>query len=120
MAPLSAPESRAMYDYTMALSPALTLSFHTQGEVIYWRDLAREPPKAERDGETLAGASGYTLQDTPLASGLAGYKDWFIDNYDRPGYTIEAGLGTNPLPLSLFPDIYRSSLGILVYGALVT
>lgn len=120
MAPLSAPESRAMYDYTMALSPALTLSFHTQGEVIYWRYLDREPPNAERIGEILAGASGYTLEDTPYASGFAGYKDWFIDNYDRPGYTIEAGLGTNPLPLSLFPDIYRSSLGILVYGALVT
>ena len=32
--------------------------------------------------------------------------DWFIDRFAKPGYTFEAGNGTNPLPLAAFPDLY--------------
>ena len=46
----------------------------------------------------------------------AGYKDWFIQTYNRPGYTIEAGYGVSPLPLRQFPTIYRDNIGILVLG----
>ena len=53
---------------------------------------------------------------TPFASGFAGYKDWFLQDFRRPGYTIEAGLGTNPLPLSQFDEIYRRNIGILVHA----
>ena len=116
--PLSAAESRAMYDYTLALSPELILAYHTQGEVIYWKYKDLEPPRAREIGEVLSAASGYSLEDTPYASGFAGYKDWFIDAFDRPGYTIEAGQGINPLPLSDFDEIYRDNLGILVLAAL--
>ena len=45
-----------------------------------------------------------------------GYKDWFIQDYRRPGFTIEAGSGENPLPLSQFPDIWSDNLGILLGG----
>ena len=112
-APLSAPESRAMYDYTLALTPTLTLSYHTQGEVIYWRYSDREPPHAREIGQRLAAASGYALADVPYASGFAGYKDWFIEAFDRPGYTIEAGQGNNPLPLTDFDDLYARNLPLL-------
>ena len=119
-APLSAPESRAMYDYTLALSPRLTLAYHTQGAVIYWRYGGREAPGSREIGELFARLSGYLLDEVPFASGFAGYKDWFLEAFDRPGYTIEAGRGVNPLPLSDFEEIYRENLPILVYGALVT
>ena len=49
-------------------------------------------------------------------SGYAGYKDWFIQTYDRPGYTIEVGQGVSPLPLSQFDEVYADNLGILVLG----
>ncbi len=111
--PLSAPESRAMYDFTLALSPQLTLSYHTQGEVIYWRYLDLEPKGARGLADTFAAVSGYSAEDTPYASGFAGYKDWFISNFDRPGFTIEAGRGVNPLPISDFDKIYADNLGIL-------
>lgn len=61
-------------------------------------------------------ASGYSVEETPSLSGYAGYKDWFIQTYDRPGYTIEVGQGTSPLPLSQFDGIYADNLGILVLG----
>ena len=115
-AALSAPESRAMYELTQAVSPALTLSYHTQGEVIYWKFLDYLPPRSEEIGRRFSQVSGYALEETPYASGFAGYKDWFIQDFNRPGYTIEAGLGVNPLPITQLPQIYRDNLGILVLG----
>ncbi len=115
--PLSAPESRAMYDYTLALSPRLTLSLHTQGEVIYWRYGECEPEGARRIGERFAALSGYALEDVPQEASYAGYRDWFIEHYERPGFTIEAGRGTNPLPLTDFDGIYQRLLPVFAAGA---
>jgi len=119
-APLTAPEARAMYDFTLRFDPALILAYHTQGEVIYWQYLDFEPPGSRQIGEFFSQLSGYELEDTPFVSGFAGYKDWFIQDFDRPGYTIEAGLGENPLPISQFNEIYRDNLGIMTFGTLVT
>lgn len=116
-APLSAPESRALYDFTVSIDPALTLSYHTQGEVIYWKYLDFEPPRSREIALRFGEVSGYAVEETPYASGYAGYKDWFILNYNRPGYTIEVGSGDNPLPLSQFGEIYRDNIGILTLGA---
>lgn len=118
-APLDQPESAAMARLTRTVDPRLTLSYHTQGEVIYWKYLDLEPAGARHIGEQFARLSGYLLEDTPYASGFAGYKDWFILTFDRPGYTIEAGLGQNPLPITQFDEIYRRNLGILATGLLL-
>lgn len=114
--PLDQPETAAMAALTQAIRPDVTLSYHTQGEEIYWRFQDYAPPGAQELGERLARVSGYRLEDTPFASGFAGYKDWFLQDFHRPGYTIEAGLGTNPLPLSQFDEIYRRNIGILVHA----
>lgn len=119
-AALSAPESVAMYDDTKKFDPALVLAYHTQGEVIYWRFLDYMPLGSAEIARVFSSASGYGAEETPYASGFAGYKDWFIQDYNRPGYTIEAGLGVNPLPIAQFDGIYRQNLGILTLGALLT
>ena len=115
-APLVAPESLAMYGFTRALDPLLTLSYHTQGRVIYWQYDGYDVPGSEAIARQFAAVSGYDVAETPYASGHAGYKDWFIQDYRRPGFTIEAGSGENPLPLSQFPDIWSDNLGILLGG----
>ena len=114
--PLDQPESAGMAGLTRLVDPRLTLSYHAQGEVIYWKFLDLTPVGAEEIGQKFSEVSGDALEDTPFASGFAGYKDWFILTYDRPGYTIEVGLGENPLPLSQFDEIYRKNLGILTLG----
>lgn len=119
-APLTAPEPLAVYDFTRSFLPALTLSYHTQGEVIYWKYLDYLPPNSRVIADAFAAVSGYAVEDTPYASGFAGYKDWYIAAFDRPGYTIEAGKGVNPLPLAQFNDIYNANLGILTLGMIVT
>ena len=116
--PLSQPEAQALADYTQRLDPAIVIAWHSQGEVIYWQFGGIEVPGARELAERFAEVSGYRLEDTPYNSSFAGYKDWFIQTYRRPGFTIEVGTGENPLPLSQFDDIYRASLPILVAGAM--
>ena len=86
--------------------------------MIYWQFRDIFVPGAKALGEEFARVSGYELADTPYESSFAGYKDWFIQNYRRPGFTIEVGQGENPLPLKQFDEIYRDNLGILVTAAL--
>jgi g-D-glutamyl-meso-diaminopimelate peptidase len=114
--PLSAPESRAVYQFTLQHEFRLILAYHTQGEVIYWKYLDYEPTDSQRIAFYFSEVSGYEVEETPLVSGYAGYKDWFIMEYNRPGYTIEAGRGTNPLPISQFAQIYEDNKGILLGG----
>jgi len=113
-APLIAPESRAVYTYTGQHDFRLILAYHTQGEVIYWKYLDHEPEDSRRIALYFGEVSGYAVEETPIASGYAGYKDWFIKAYDRPGYTIETGRGTNPLPLDQFAQIYRANVPIFI------
>jgi len=106
-APLSEPESCAMAAYTTFYDIDITISLHTQGEEIYWRYPGFNPPGAEELARRFAAASGYKLEEVPDESSHAGYRDWFIQTFNRPGFTIECGLGENPLPLSQFNDIYK-------------
>ena len=116
-APLTQLESRALVDFTQAIDPALVLAYHSQGKEIYWQFGDEEVPGARTLGEDFARTSGYTLANVPEESAYAGYKDWFIQEFRRPGYTIEVGEGINPLPLTQFDRIYRDNLGILVTAA---
>ena len=115
--PLSQIESQALYDYTERIDPAIVIAWHSQGQVIYWQYGGIDVPGARELAERFAQVSGYALEDTPYASSFAGYKDWFIQYFRRPGFTIEVGTGKNPLPLSQFDAIYAASLPILVTGA---
>ena len=115
-APLTEPEARAVYNFTRNHDFKLTLSYHSQGEIIYWKYLDYEPENSRRIAEYFGEVSGYAVEETPYSSGFAGYKDWFIETYNRPGYTIEIGIGMSPLPLSQFPGIYKDNIGILVGG----
>ena len=116
--PLDQKESRALAGYTEYIDPDLILAYHAQGKEIYWQFDDIEIPGAEELGQQLAAVSGYTLTEPAEVSSYAGYKDWFIKTFRRPGYTIEVGSGMNPLPLEQFEEIYRDNLGILVTAAI--
>ncbi len=117
-APLTQRESRALADYTQAVDPRIVLAYHTQGKIIYWQFRDYYVEGAQELAQEFARVSGYSAEDTPYESSFAGYKDWFIQDFRRPGFTIEVGSGVNPLPISQFDEIYRDNLGILVTAAL--
>ena len=118
--PLTEPESLALYNYTLAHDFKLILSYHTQGEIIYWRYLEFEPVGAEELGKEFARISTYTLDDEKETNSYAGYRDWYISKYNRPGYTFETGMGQNPLPITQFEKIYKDNVGVLVTAAVKT
>ena len=45
------------------------------------------------------------------------FKD--IQNYNQSEYTIEAGIGENPLLLSQFDKIYNDNIGILLLSVVL-
>ncbi|MEZ4357742.1 MAG: M14 family metallopeptidase [Eubacteriales bacterium] len=117
--PESEPETRAMVEFTNSHDFSLAMAYHSQGEVIYWDFMNLAPEEAEEIGEALAAASGYSLAETYGIASYAGYKDWFIQEFSRPGYTVEVGLGTNPLPISQFNQIYNDNLPMLLLAAVI-
>lgn len=117
--PESEPESRALADFTRSHNFRLVLAYHSQGEVIFWDFMGLEPPESYIIGRQLSAVSGYALEQPTGITSYAGYKDWFIQDYRRPGYTIEVGRGRNPLPISQFPQIYSDNLPLLLRAAIV-
>ncbi|WP_102345596.1 M14 family metallopeptidase [Bacillus sp. Marseille-P3661] len=112
--PLSEPESIAMANLTHKRQFDRVLAFHTQCKEIYWGFAQREPEYAETIVKEFAKVSGY--QPIRNLDSYAGYKDWFIYVWEKPGYTIELGEGVNPLPISQFPEIYHDCIGIFLAG----
>lgn len=118
-APLSEPESRAMVDFTQAHNFRIVIAYHTQGRVIYWQFENYAPPRSLTIANQFGAISGYAVEAGTAEAAYAGYKDWFLQEYRRPGFTVEVGLGVNPIPLGQLPGIYRENEGILLLGAVV-
>ena len=95
--PLSEPESKAMANLTEKSSFAAVYALHTQGQEIYWGFEGLEPPISETMAETYSELSGY--EAIRYVDSYAGYKDWFIQDFRKPGFTFELGKGENPLPI---------------------
>lgn len=82
--PLTEPEALALYNFTLTHNFRLTISYHTQGEEIYWQFLDYVPPQSFEIANAFAEVSGYRVANVPYTSSFAGYKDWFIQQYNRP------------------------------------
>ncbi len=117
--PLSEPETQALVNFTRQHNFRMVLAYHSQGSVIYWLYKNALVPRAQEIGQVFARASGYTLSDTPYEASFAGYKDWFIEEFVRPGCTIEVGLGRNPLPITQFNTIYRNNEELLLLAPII-
>ncbi|HTG72062.1 MAG TPA: M14 family metallocarboxypeptidase [Candidatus Udaeobacter sp.] len=102
--PLSEPEAVAIARFTETMAFDAVMALHTQGREIYWNYRDYEPAEAEHLAGRLGRVSGY--KPVKLTGSDAGYKDWFIHRFRRPGFTVEAGFGENPLPMSNFDNIY--------------
>lgn len=98
-APLCAPESRALWQFTEEVSPDFTISWHTKGEEIYWR--FHEPLfRAVRDkrlAKILSRSTGYSLREAKGSAG--GYKDMCIEKLKIPAFTVECGSDALSHPL---------------------
>ncbi len=105
--PHSEPETVALTELCLRENIRHCMALHSQGEVIYWDYGNKTPSKSRKMAEILATSSGYAL-DVPIAiANGGGFKDWFIDKFRRPGFTVEIGCGKNPLPIEAARSIYN-------------
>ena len=113
--PFSEKESMALKEFTEEIMPNYTLSYHTKGEEIYWRFLnsTRTCPRHFMLAQVIARTTGYPIKDA--FSSVGGYKDWCIDKYAIPSFTIEAGRDdfTHPLREDALEDILIKNKDVL-------
>lgn len=121
--PFSEPETLALKEFTEEISPDYTVSYHTKGEEIYW--YFNQPDLfLKRDwelAEILSRSTGYKSAYT--VGSVGGYKDWCIEKFGIPSFTIEAGRDefTHPLQEEALSDILcqnRNALYDLTKGFL--
>ena len=82
------------------------LTFHTQGEEIYYTSGGRTAPRSLAIAGALSRMSGYTLSSPDGMAAYGGLTDWCIAELGRPSFTIECGRGENPLPIDDYFKIY--------------
>jgi g-D-glutamyl-meso-diaminopimelate peptidase len=100
--PLTAPEVKALVDLTREVDPQVALAYHTAGRVIYWH-FHTLPEHVDRDRTLalkLAALTGYSLVPPEENPSGGGYKDWFVQAYGRPGFTLEIGPYGEGAPLT--------------------
>lgn len=109
-APGSEPETAALIRRTRELNPALAISYHASGSVIYWDygqtgELRRV---CNNLAETIHAVNRneirYAATDKQDA---AGYGDWLVMAEGIPSATIEIGVGTAPLAAAEFSTIWE-------------
>jgi g-D-glutamyl-meso-diaminopimelate peptidase len=117
--PLSEPETQAVVNFTRQHNFKLVIAYHTQGRVIYWLYKGIRPPRALEIANIFSDITGYVVSAVPYEAAYAGYKDWFVEQYRRPGYTFEVGIGKNPISIAQFDRIYRENEGVLLRAPIV-
>ena len=117
MFPESEPESRALADFTRKIAPDMVIAYHSQGREIFYDFNGKMPGETENVAEQMAKLSGYTLSKPEGFASFGGYKDWFIDAFDRPGFTVEIGKGKNPIGLEQLADVLDENSPLILGAA---
>lgn len=117
--PESEPETKAIVNFSKIRKPSMAFAVHSQGEEIFWQYGNIIPPRSETMAKILAAASGYRLVDNTGLASHGGFKDWFIEYFNKPAYTIEIGKGKNPLPLSDFDSIFAKTLPMFAVSTVI-
>ncbi len=104
--PESEPETRAVCNFVRWAKPELAVSLHTQGEEIYYTSGEKSCENSLTIAKTISRLTGYKISLPTGTAKYGGFTDWFIEEFNKPSYTLECGLGENPLPFSDFNKIY--------------
>ena len=114
--PESEPETKAITRLCRNIPVEMLFTFHSQGEEIYYEYGKNTPEKSYTIAQVLASVSEYTLVKNEGHAASGGLKDWFIEEFKKPAFTVEIGKGKNPLPVSQLEEIYDRLEKLLVMG----
>lgn len=119
--PGQAPEVQLMMNFTEQIDPEVTISYHSSGEIIFWnfKTLSSNLNRDKTMARALGNLTGYSLVAPEKNPSGGGYKDWFIQEYGRPGFTIEIAdyAGESSVPLRQFSTIWSENKEVGLYSA---
>lgn len=119
--PGEAPEVQMMMNFTQRIDPEITVSYHSSGEIIFWNfnTLSSNVNRDRAIARALGNLTGYSLVAPEKNPSGGGYKDWFIQEYGRPGFTIEIAsyAGERSVPLQQFGGIWSENKMVGLYTA---
>ncbi|MDD6283358.1 MAG: M14 family zinc carboxypeptidase [Oribacterium sp.] len=107
-------ESRALADLTRRVHFDRTISYHTQGEVVYWYfGFGSYVNNARIMAQIVNNNSGYGISDNYAPNSAGGFKDWAEQKLGIPSVTIECGKGTSPVEEGQITDMWTQNQGVL-------
>ncbi len=118
-APVTEPETIAIVDLCKMRKPRMAIALHSQGEEIFWEYGNSRPRRSFELARIFSAAGGYRLVENSGLASHGGFKDWFIEFFNKPAFTLEMGKGENPLPLDDFEPIMEKLLPILTLAAML-
>lgn len=105
-------ETKALVSFVKKIKPSATISYHSKGEVIYYKFKSSEKTlKLARDLARVAKSlTGYKIVSQGSSSG--GFKDFCMESLNIPSLTIEVGSDelTHPLTKKELPFILQQNL----------
>ncbi len=117
--PESEPETKAIVNLSKMIKPRTAIALHSQGEEIFWEYGDKRPPRAKELAGIFSAVSGYELVENSGLASHGGFKDWFVEYFNKPAFTVEIGKGENPLPLSDFDNILKKTIPMLTLATVV-
>ncbi|MFW5976687.1 MAG: M14 family zinc carboxypeptidase [Bacillota bacterium] len=101
--PLSEPESKALALLTRQEKFDAVVCFHNKGNVLFWyynqqRDQYQRDYRLARQISEVSGHRIVEPEESDIKA--AGYKDWVVKEFKKPGFTVEFGKGDSEKPLS--------------------
>lgn len=119
-APEQAQETKAVVNFVHSIDPEIAVTYHSAGKILYWN--FHQDEYYSRDQAyalQLNSMTGYSLvKPTPNPSG-GGLSDWFVIEFNRPGFTAEIGHypGETNLPISEFNQTWKENRLVGLYIA---
>ncbi|MFD2044516.1 M14 family zinc carboxypeptidase [Ornithinibacillus salinisoli] len=121
--PLSEPESKALYEFTIAHNFKTEVDYHSSGEILYFGDDLLGINNSllaisKRIAQQVSTKTGYPLYYTRGIPGGGRRADWSQQILGRPVLTPEISpyVGNRPVPVSYFNSIWKKNdtIGLLI------
>lgn len=124
--PLEAEEVKALVAFTREINPEIAAAYHSSGNVIFWgyhqwglTHTTKFTDDYYTIAEKIADITNYELEEPAFHQQGGGFTDWFVEEFEKPAFTVEIGhlIENNSLPLDNFPSIWERNKTIGLFLA---
>lgn len=112
--PESEPETKAVCGLVKSEDFDMLMAFHSQGQEIYYDFDGLAYDKDYIIAQKMADESGYAVKNPVGSASFGGCKDWFIKEFGASGFTVEMGIGENPLDVEKLDSFFDENAKIVL------